>query len=168
MFVVLARFLEWLSNTQFSVVMRDSLWAEPIVESLHVLTLTLFLGFAVILDMRLLGVVLRRKRVSEVLAQLNPWLMVGFVIMIVTGVLLFCGDPVSFYTTIFFKVKMILLVVAGLNVLLFNATIGKRVAEWDLAAKTPAAAKFAAIASLVLWILIVAAGRAIAYALPPP
>jgi Family of unknown function (DUF6644) len=162
------RFLQWLDATHFSQWMRDSIWAEPIVETIHVLTLTLFLGFAVLLDLRLLGVCMRRRRVSEVLGQFNPFLMVGFAIMIVSGVLLFSGDPVDFYSTIFFKVKMILLVFAGLNVLIFNATIGRKVAEWDLAAKTPQAAKIAAIVSLVLWAAIVAAGRAIAYALPPP
>ena len=111
-----ARFLQWLADTQFSTTMRDSLWAEPLVETIHVLTLTLFLGFAVLLDLRLLGVVLRRRPASEVLRQINPWLIAGFIVMIISGVLLFCGDPVSFYSTVFFKVKMIMLVLAGLNV----------------------------------------------------
>jgi hypothetical protein len=163
-----ARFLQWLYDTQFSGVMRESLWAEPIVETIHVLTLTLFLGFAVMLDMRLLGVVLKRRRMSEVLAQFNPWLFAGFAIMIVTGVLLFCGDPISFWSTTFFKAKMIMLVLAGLNVLIFNATVGRKVAQWDLDPRTPGQAKVAAVISLVLWVLIIAAGRGIAYALPPP
>src|SRR5277367_1611606 len=159
-----AHFLLWLHDTQFSITMRESLWAEPIVESIHVLTLTLFIGFAVLLDMRLLGVAMRRRPVSEVLAQLNPWLFVGFTIMIVSGTLLFIGDPVSFYTTTFFKIKMIMLVLAGLNVAIFNWTVGRKMAEWDLNPTTPRGAKVAAVVSLVLWILIVAAGRAIAYA----
>jgi hypothetical protein len=165
----IASFLEWLSNTQFSTYMRESTWGEPIVESIHVLTLTLFLGFAVMLDMRLLGVVLKRRRMSEVLSQFNPWLFGGFAVMIVSGVLLFSADPVSFYNTHppFFKIKMIMLVLAGLNVLIFNATIGRKVAEWDLNPTTPGAAKAAAV-SIVLWVLIIAAGRAIAYVLPPP
>jgi len=163
-----ARFLQWLYETHFSDFMRESLWAEPIVETIHVLTLTLFLGFAVMLDMRLLGVVMKKRRMSEVLAQFNPWLFGGFAVMIVTGVLLFCGDPISFWTTTFFKVKMIMLVLAGLNVLIFNATIGRKVAQWDTDPKTPGAAKVAAIVSLTLWVLIIAAGRGIAYALPPP
>jgi len=163
-------FLQWLANTQFSMVMRESTWAEPIVESIHVLTLTLFLGFAVLLDLRLLGLCFTRKRVSEVLAQFNPWLFGGFAVMVITGTLLFCGDPVSFYNTQppFFKAKMVMLVLAGINVLIFNLGIGRRVSEWDLFPKTPRAAKIAGIVSIVLWILIVAAGRAIAYALPPP
>jgi hypothetical protein len=52
--------------------------------------------------------------------------------------------------------------------LIFNATIGRKTAEWDLAVKTPRAAKIAAVVSLVLWVAIVAAGRGIAYAMPPP
>jgi len=163
-----ANFLQWLHDTQFSNVMRDSIWAEPIVETVHVLTLTLFLGFAVLLDLRLLGVCLRRRKVSEVLGQLNPFLFVGFAIMVISGLLLFSGDPPAFWGTFFFKIKMVFLILAGLNVLIFNATIGRKVAEWDLAPKTPRAAKIAAVISIVLWVAIVAAGRAIAYALPPP
>jgi len=167
---MLARFLQWLAETPFSMYMRDSTWGEPIVESIHVLTLTLFLGFAVMLDMRLLGVMLKRRRMSEVLAQFNPWLFGGFAVMIATGAVLFSADPVTFYYTHppFFKIKMILLVLAGLNVLVFNTTIGRKVAQWDLSASTPAAAKVAGVVSLVLWVLIVGAGRAIAYVLPPP
>jgi|SRR5690242_20467644 uncharacterized protein DUF6644 len=164
----LAGFLQWLFQTGFSTTLRESKWAEPIFESVHVLTLTVFLGFSVLLDMRLLGVLLRRKRVSEVLTQLNPWLFAGFTVMIATGVLLFCGDPVAFYSTIFFRVKMIMLFLAGMNVLVFNWTVGRRVKEWDQDVSTPAGAKMAAILSLVLWAGIIAAGRGIAYVLPPP
>jgi len=166
--MLLVRFLSWLHDTGFSIALREATWAEPIIETIHVLTLTLFLGFSVLLDLRLLGVSLRRRRVSEVLGQLNPWLFAGFAVMITTGLLLFCGDPVAFYSTIFFRMKMVLLVLAGLNVLVFNATVGRRVAEWDQDARTPGGAKAAAILSLVLWVAIIAAGRAIAYALPPP
>ncbi len=162
------RFMQWLHDTAFSVTMRDSTWAEPVVETIHVLTLTLFLGFTVLLDLRLLGVCMRRRRASEVVEELNPWLIGGFLVMIVTGVLLFCGDPVAFYNSIFFKIKMLMLLLAGLNVWLFNATAGRKMSEWDFGSKTPSRAKAAAILSLVLWVAIVAAGRAIAYSLPPP
>ncbi len=161
-------FLHWLSDTSFSVMMRESVWAEPVVESIHVLTLTLFLGFVLLLDLRLLDVTLRRKPVSEMFAQFNPWLFAGFVVMIVTGLLLFSGDPVSFYSTLFFKVKMLMLALAGLNVVLFNATLGRRIDEWDQAPRTPWKVKLCGAVSLVLWVSIVAAGRGIAYALPPP
>ena len=126
-------FLHWLDATQFSAVMRESVWAEPIVETIHVLTLTLFLGFVLLLDLRLLDVVLRRKRVSEMFEQFNPWLFRGFAVMLVTGLLLFSADPVNFYSTLFFKLKMVMLVLAGVNVAFYHATIGKHIAEWDVA-----------------------------------
>lgn len=164
----LANFLQWLHDTTFSITLRESIWAEPIIETIHVLTLTMLLGFAALLDLRLLGAALRSRSVSEVLHQLNPWLGGAFGVMVVSGTLLFCGDPVAFYSTIFFRVKMLMLLLAGLNVLIFNVTIGRRVSEWDRDARTPRGAQVAAVVSLVLWVAIVAAGRAIAYALPPP
>ena len=161
-------FLQWLSETPFSATMRESVWAEPLVETIHVLTLTLFLGFVLFLDLRLLDVMLRHKRVSEMFAQFNPWLFGGFAVMIVTGLLLFSADPVSFYSTLFFKLKMIMLALAAVNLVVFNATIGRRINEWDNAPRTPWKVKLAGATSLVLWVSIVAAGRGIAYALPPP
>lgn len=163
-----AQFLSWLYATHFSTVIRDSLWAEPIVETVHVLTLTLFLGFVVLLDLRLLGVLLTDRPMSSVLDQLNRYLYVAYGIMIVTGILLFCGDPVSFWSTFPFKLKMVLLVVAGINTFIFNKTVGSRLPEWELQSNTPPGAKIAAVCSLTLWVAIIAAGRAIAYVLPPP
>jgi len=160
--------LHWLDATGFSATMRESLWAEPLVETIHVLTLTVFLGFVLLLDLRMLDIALRRKRVSELFEQMNPWLFGGFGVMVVTGLLLFSADPVAFYSTIFFKVKMIMLVLAGVNVLLFSMTVGRSMGEWDGAARTPVGVKVTGAVSLVLWVSIVAAGRAIAYALPPP
>jgi hypothetical protein len=161
-------FLQWLHDTSLSVWLRDSIWAEPIVETIHVLSLTLFFGFAILLDSRLLGLTMKRRRISEVIGQLNPWLIAGFIVMTVSGILLFIGDPVSFYQTTFFKVKIVLIVLAGLNVLVFNSTIGSRMETWDLDSPTPARAKAAAVLSLLFWVAIIAAGRAIAYVLPPP
>ena len=60
------RFMQWLNDTAFSITMRDSTWAEPVVETIHVLTLTLFFGFTVLLDLRLLGVSMHRRKVSSV------------------------------------------------------------------------------------------------------
>jgi hypothetical protein len=158
----------WLHDTAFSVWLRDSLWAEPIFETIHVLTLTVFFGFTMLVDLRLLGVSMKNRRVNDVLRQLNPWMIGSLAVMIVSGILLFSGDPISFYATIFFKVKMILLVVAGLNVLAFELILGNKVETWDLGAAPPTTAKVFAVVSICCWVAIIAAGRAIAYVLPPP
>ncbi len=160
--------LVWLHDTSFGTVIRESVWAEPIVETIHVLTLGVFLGFVILLDLRLLDLALRRMSVSTVFRALNPWLFGSFGIMLVTGISLFAGDPVLFYGTIFFKLKMLMLLAAALNVVVFNLTIGRTLMQWDVLPATPRAAKFTGFLSLVLWIAVVVCGRGIAYVLPPP
>lgn len=163
----LIRLLEWMANTPLSVEIRESLWGYPIIETVHVLGLCLFLGFTVMLDLRLLGVAMKRTPASEVCGRLEPWMVGGFCLMIASGALLFFGDPVKFYGSIFMRIKFAMLLLAGVNVLVFKKGTYRRVREWDLHAATPRGAKIAAGVSLTLWACIVAAGRAIAYFLPP-
>jgi hypothetical protein len=157
------RFMEWLASTPWSVALHESLYVYPLVESAHVLTLGLFVGLAVMLDLRLLGLTMRRVPVSEMIARLLPWEKAGFTVMVITGVLLFYAIPVRTYQSIFFRAKVIMLVLAGLNVWLFHSRVERRVADWDLAPVTPVAARVAAMASLLLWAGIIIAGRMIAY-----
>ena len=123
--MILDSALVWLHDTAFGTVIRESVWAEPIVETIHVLTLGVFLGFVILLDLRLLDLALRRTPVSTVFRQINPWLFGSFGIMLVTGITLFAGDPVLFYGTIFFKLKMLMLLAAALNVVVFSFTLGR-------------------------------------------
>lgn len=135
----------------------------PLVESAHVLTLCLFVGMAVLLDLRLIGLTLRRVPVSEVTARLFPWMIAGFIAMVITGILLFYAIPVRSYQSIWFRIKMIMLVLAGLNAWLFQIGAHRRAAEWDLDALPPRAARIAGVLSLVLWAGIIVSGRMIAY-----
>ncbi len=166
--MILQSALLWLHDTSFGTLIRESTWAEPIIETIHVLTLTVFLGFIILLDLRLLDLVLRQTRVSSVFNHLKPWVFATFGIMIVTGITLFAGDPVLFYSTIFFKLKMLMLLAAALNVVVFNLTLGRRLVQWDGFTTTPRGAKLTGLVSLVLWISVVVCGRGIAYVLPPP
>src|SRR5215831_6983186 len=102
-------FCRWLESTAGSVALHESIWVYPIVESVHVLTLCLFLGLAVMLDLRLLGVTMRRTPVSEVADRLLPWTFAGFAVMVVSGALLFYAIPVKTYLNIFFRVKVLFL-----------------------------------------------------------
>jgi hypothetical protein len=156
-------FCEWLASTAGSIALHESLYMYPLVESTHVLTLCLFVGLASVVDLRLMGVVLRRVPVSEVARRLLPWVGVGFVIMIITGVLLFYAIPVRSYHSVWFRIKLVLLVLAGVNAWVFHARIWRRVSEWDLAPVPPRAARVAGTASLVLWAGIIVMGRMIAY-----
>ena len=135
----------------------------PLVESAHVLTLCLFLGLAILLDLRLLGLTLRRVPLTEILKRLGPWMVAGFVVMVITGVMLFYAIPIRSYQSIWFRIKVVMLVLAGLNAWVFHTTVHRRVAEWDRDPVPPRAARRAGATSLVLWAIIVVAGRMIAY-----
>jgi hypothetical protein len=161
--VTLLPLLEWLASTRWSIDLHESLFMYPLVESTHVLSLTLFVGLTAMMDLRLLGLTLRDVPVSQVTARLLPWIRIGFGVMFATGLLLFYAIPVRNYQNIFFRVKMVLLVLAGINVWYFHTRTERTVSEWDLAAITPRAARNAALISLVLWSGIVVTGRMIAY-----
>ena len=156
-------FCQWLEQTRWSIALHESLWVYPIVESVHVLTICLFVGTSMILDLRLLGLTMRRVPVSEAAARLLPWTAAGFVVMVVSGALLFYAIPVRTYLNIFFRVKIAMLALAGVNAWVFHSTVYRRVAEWDLDAVTPKGARVAGGLSLLLWAGIVVAGRMIAY-----
>jgi len=160
---VILEFCRFLEGTSISVGIRESTWTYPIVESVHVLSLTLFMGLLLLWDLRLLGITMRGFAVSRVWARLVPWIGLGAGLMVVSGVLLFWSDPVRFYGNVFFRIKFIGLVLALLNALAFHVGIERRLPEWDTALVPPRAAKLAGGASLLLWTLIVVAGRFVAY-----
>jgi hypothetical protein len=156
-------FCEWLANTAWSTTLHESSWGYSLIESVHVLTLCLFLGTVVMLDLRLLGWTMRRTPVSEVMKQFMPWTVTGFVIMVISGLLLFSAIPVRTYQSIFFRGKLLMLVLAGINVWLFHSTVYRNLAAWDLDAVPPKRARIAGCLSLILWGGIVITGRMIAY-----
>lgn len=156
-------FCQWLAQTPGSVALRESLYLYPLVESAHVLTLCLFLGTVIMFDLRLLGLTLTDVPVTEIRKSLGPWMAGGFVVMATTGAILFSAIPVRSYQSLWFRLKVIALVLAGLNALLFHSGIDRRVAEWDRERVPPPAARRAAATSLLLWAVIVVAGRMIAY-----
>jgi hypothetical protein len=159
----LLAFCEWLAATRGSIALHESLVMYPIIESTHVLALTVFVGLAVILDLRLLGLALTGVPVTDIAVRLLPWTKAGFTVMVITGVLLFYAIPVRTYQSIFFRAKVVMLILAGLNVWIFNNRVFLRVPEWDRDVRTPKAARRAAVFSLILWGGIIVAGRMIAY-----
>jgi hypothetical protein len=156
-------FFNRLGDSSWSVGLHESRYAYDLIESVHVWTLCLFFGLAVMFDLRLLGWTMRSVPVSEVARRLLPWTVAGFVVMVISGTLLFTAIPVRSYQNIFFRTKMAMLLLAGLNVWIFHSGIYRRVAAWDLARVPPRAARVAGALSLVLWVCIVLAGRMIAY-----
>jgi hypothetical protein len=159
----LLAFFGWLGDTSWSVALHESQYAYSIIESVHVWAMALFFGSVMMFDLRLLGWTLRKVPVSEVVGRLLPWTIAGFIIMVVTGTLLFYAIPLRSYQNLFFRFKMILLVLAGLNVWLFHSRVYPAVGAWDVEEVPPRRARIAGAVSLSLWICIVLSGRMIAY-----
>jgi hypothetical protein len=159
----LLRFCEWLASTPGSIALHESIYVFLVVLTVHVLTLALFVGTAMMIDLRLLGVTMKRVPVSEVVGRLLPWSAAGLLVMVASGVLLFYSAPLVRYHNLFFRFKMAALVLAVLNAWIFHVTVFRRVAEWDLDAVPPRTARLVGGLSLVLWAVIITAGRMMAY-----
>jgi uncharacterized membrane protein len=155
---------EWLQNLPWASGIKHSDWQFPVIESIHSLALAVMLWPAAILDLRLLGVVMNKRPVSQVVSQFQPWVWTGFITMILTGATLFCAEAVKCYHSPFFRIKVVLLAVAGVNALAFHKTVFRNVEAWDADIPTPLRAKLAGACSLAVWIGVVAMGRGLAYA----
>ncbi len=156
-------FCEWLASTQWSIALHESLYMYPLVETAHVLALLLFVGTVSFVDLRLLGWVFREVPVSEVTGRFLPWTVAGFVIAATTGALLFYAIPVRTYLSIFFRIKVIMLIVAGVNSALFQRYVNRGRVEWDHDPRPPLRARVAGAASLLSWATVIVMGRMIAY-----
>jgi hypothetical protein len=160
---MLLNFFQRMGDSSWSTGLHESRYAYDLIESVHVWALCLFFGLAVMFDFRLLGWTMKSVPVSEVARRLLPWTAVGFVIMVISGMLLFSAIPLRSYQNIFFRAKMIMLLLAGLNVWIFHSGVYRRVTRWDVDNVPPKAARVAGALSLVLWVCIVLSGRMIAY-----
>jgi hypothetical protein len=154
---------KWIQDTSVGSHISDSLWLFPFIESIHVWGIVLLVSATGILDLRLLGLALKEQPVSKLNRQLLPWAWCGFGLMVITGLLLFSSEATKLYNNGAFLVKMCLILLAGINALVFHTTVYQRVQNWDAAAVTPTGAKLAGVFSLVLWVGVIFAGRWIAY-----
>lgn len=159
---MLEHFVTWLGDTPWSVGLHESLYAYTVIEAVHVLAITLFVGAIALVDLRLLGAAFRDAPMSQMLDRILPWTVAGFVVMIVTGLLLFYAIPVRTFHSIWFRTKLILLLAGALNIWLFHGRVQRDLARWDLG-PTPRAAKVSAVISLCVWAGVIVTGRMIAY-----
>ena len=159
----LLEFFEWLAATPTSTAVRESHYLYLAALATHVLTLTVFLGTAIIVDLRLLGLVMTRLSVSQILSRLLPWTTGGFVVMAASGSLMFYASPADKFVNLFFRAKMVMLVLAGLAVWIFFRTVHRNIGGWDNDPVPPMAARLAGGLTLLLWVAILVAGRMIPY-----
>jgi hypothetical protein len=159
-------FSNWVSSIEASAVghwMRDYVKAMPIVESIHVLALALVFGTILIVDLRLLGFPDTRRPFTRVSDELLRLTWSGFVLSVITGALMFAANATTYFDNTAFRVKMLLLIAAGLNMAYFQRVTFKTVAQWDKDAPAPFAARMAGAISMLLWISVIVVGRWIGF-----
>ena len=160
---ILQHFCETLYHSGFGTMLRESNNAFSVIESVHVLSITLLFGTIAILDLRMLGLVLRTISVSSMARNVLPLTWSGFAVSVMSGFLLFWAEAEKMYANPSFRAKLVLLTLAGSNALVFHCTIYRHAHEWERQHVSPWRARLTAIASLALWSGVIVAGRAIAY-----
>jgi hypothetical protein len=154
---------QWLESTPVARLIQESAYGFPIVVAIHILGLTFSVGTLLWVDVRMLGVSLRELRVSEVYRALAPWFLVGFALMLISGATLFVAFATAAYANGYFRLKIILLVVAAVNAVIFHRVTQRDATLWDAAARPPASVRLAGFASLVAWAGVILAGRMMSY-----
>lgn len=159
----LLEFAQTLNDSQVGTALRESVYAFPIVEGLHLIGLAFSVGLLLFIDLRLLGLFLKQVPVEYLMRPLRPWLLAGFAVTLATGVLLFFAGAAKIVLLSVFFYKLGFIALAGVNALWFEVKWGRRVADWGSLSRLPASVRFAGLASLLLWSLVVITGRLIPY-----
>jgi hypothetical protein len=166
-------FLTWLQHglgkgpgdtaQSWSEALLESMNLWELLEGTHLLGLVLFVGTVLVVDLRLLGVIFRRTRVSVISDSILPLTVFGFAFVVVTGMALLFAKPLLYYHSIWFRLKMILLALAMINILVFHRRIQKSQGAWDAEPVPPGKVRAAAAISLLGWFAVITCGRFIAY-----
>ncbi len=153
----------WLQHTAFSQSVLQSSLVFPLIEGTHILALSISVGLVMVLDLRLLGLAFGGQRVAIIMKQSAGISLVGFALMFGTGLILFITQAEKAYTNRFFLIKMVLLILAGINAGWYQYKYYPNMDEWDSAPKTPLGPRVCAVVSLICWVTVIFCGRTMAY-----
>ena len=154
---------QWIESLPWSTGIHESYYMYNWIESTHVLSLSLFLGMLFFIDFRMLGLVLTTVPATKIAERLHTPMMIGFAVMIVTGLLLYFAVPVRVTQSIWFRIKFLLLVLAGINAWYFNRRMRNSADSWDKQDRAPRPLRVSVTLSLTLWAGVITTGRLIAY-----
>ncbi len=147
-----------IQATPWAVKIAESDLLFPIIETIHVLALTLVVGSISMVDLRLLGRSSRRG-VKELSEEVLPWTWIAFVVAVISGSLMFSSAAVKYAYMPQFQLKLLLILLAGINMLAFHFLTYRSVGRWNHDSITPPLARLAGMLSLVFWIGVVTLGR---------
>jgi len=154
---------EWVDALPSSIALRESLYGYPALLTTHVVSMCLFAGLVVMMDLRLLGVGNPQVPFTQVQKRFFPWQMFGFAVNLVTGLVLLYSQPMRYYGKVLFWTKFALMALAGVNAVYFHLSTYPSVTAWDTDVVLPSRARMAGFLSLALWAGVVVFGRLTAY-----
>ena len=165
MAAAILHFCQWLEQTPVGLLVRESQYGFPILVAIHIAALWLSAGVVVWFDLRLLGVSMRNVPARTVYRQLMPWAFAGFLIMVVSGGMLVSGFASAAYGNVYFRVKMVALLLAGVNAVVYHRITGRRITQRDGAGHLSWPARAAGLLSIAAWTIVILAGRMMSYTL---
>jgi uncharacterized membrane protein len=160
---LLHSFFEWMFNTGYGTTIRESLRLYPMIMSLHLICIAVFGATILMTDLRLLGLVMKSRSVTDMVGQLRVIKVAGLLLMLSAGISLLFANAEEYYENPFFWIKMCLLLMILIHYCAFRRSVYRNTKAIDRAPLIPKNARIAAILSLVLWTGVLLAGRAIGY-----
>ena len=161
--VPLRSLFEQVDALPSSVALRESLDLYSWILVSHVVSMAVFAGLVLMMDLRLLGIGNMRTPFSQLQRRLFPWQMAAMTASAITGLLLVYAEPMRFYGSFPFWIKVVLMVLASINAMAFHYTTLLTVDRWDIERVLPFGARLAGAVGLALWASVVVSGRLIAY-----
>jgi hypothetical protein len=152
----------WLEVTPFSQSLQTIEWAIPLIQTVHILALSIVLASVLMIDLRLLNIAWRRQPIVVLAERFLPPAWNGVLVLLASGALLIIAEPGRTLMNPVFYFKMITLVCVLLITLFFRSRLRRNAAAWDQLPPNPGARVFA-VASILMWVAITFAGRFIAY-----
>jgi hypothetical protein len=156
-------FLKSLEDSGLANSLRGSLYYFPFLESVHVMALAVVFGSILVVDLRALGVASTQRPFTRLSTELLRITWGAFAVSALTGSMMFVTNARVYAHNTPFRIKMVLLALAGINMAVFHLTAGRSIATWDRARTAPKAGRVTAGVSLGLWLGIILAGRVIGF-----
>jgi hypothetical protein len=157
---ILLPFFQWCDETWLGSYIRSKTWVFPVIETIHILALTVLFGTVLLVDLRLMNAGMRKQPLSLLTRTLKPYTEISIVIILATGFSLFLSEALKCYGNFGFQFKMVALFLA----LTFHYGLFRRLASSDQRAEmSPIYSKFVAVVSMCLWFAVGVGGRAIGF-----
>ena len=154
---------EWLEATSIALWVKESQYGFAAVVAVHILGLTLSVGTLIWFDLRLLGVSMLRIPVSKLYRRLMPVILAGFAVMFMSGGILLAAYATSAYGNLYFRIKAVALVLAGINAFFYHRVTERQIHRWDEARLPSLPARAAGLISILVWGVVIVAGRMMSY-----